>query len=184
MTTHPALTVGRMAVITGAASGIGLATAKRLASLGLRVCLVDIDEAALDTAKAELSAVNRNGGLGDLAVTADVSDPGAVAMLKDRVLDTAGDVAVLMCNAGIEPASKALESGGNWQRIIDVNLWGVVHCAQAFAPAMLAQGTPGAIIATGSKQGITCPPGNSAYNLSKASPARRAILPTTCPRPA
>lgn len=168
MTTHPALTVGRMAVITGAASGIGLATAKRVASLGLRVCLVDIDEAALDTAKVELSAISRNGGSGDLAVIADVSDPVAVAKLKDQVLDTAGDVAVVMCNAGMEPPSKALESGGNWQRIIDVNLWGVIHCAQAFAPAMLAQGLPGAIIATGSKQGITSPPGNAAYNVSKA----------------
>jgi NAD(P)-dependent dehydrogenase (short-subunit alcohol dehydrogenase family) len=168
MTTHPALTVGRMAVITGAASGIGLATAKRLASLGMRVCLVDIDEAALEVAKAELSAVSRNGALDDLTVSADVSDPVAVAKLRDQVLDTAGDVAVVMCNAGMEPASKALESGGNWRRIIDVNLWGVIHCAQAFAPAMLAQGLPGAIIATGSKQGITCPPGNAAYNLSKA----------------
>ena len=87
MTTHPALTPGRMAVITGAASGIGLATAKRMASLGLRVCLVDIDEATLDTAKAELSAISRNGGLGDLAVSADVSDPVAVAKVKDQVRD-------------------------------------------------------------------------------------------------
>jgi NAD(P)-dependent dehydrogenase (short-subunit alcohol dehydrogenase family) len=117
MTTHPALTAGRMAVITGAASGIGLATAKRMVSLGLRVCLVDIDEVALDMAKAELSAIGRIGGLDDLAVTADVSDPVAVAKLKNQVLDTAGNVAAVMCNAGMEPPLKSL--GKRWQLAAD-----------------------------------------------------------------
>jgi len=168
MTTHPALTAGRMAVITGAASGIGLATAKRLASMGMRICLVDLDEAALAKAEAELARISRESDLGDLAVNADVSDPDAVARLKNRVFDAAGDVAVLMCNAGVEPPSKALVKEASWRRTMEVNLWGVIHCAQAFAPEMAASGKPGAVIATGSKQGITSPPANVAYNVSKA----------------
>lgn len=168
MTTHPALTAGRMAVITGAASGIGLAAAKRFASMGMRICLVDVDEAALETAKAALAGISRDTGSGDLAVCADVSDPDAVARLRDQVLDAGGDVAVLMCNAGVEPSSKALISEASWRRTIEVNMWGVIQCAQAFAPAMAAAGKPGAVIVTGSKQGITSPPSNVAYNVSKA----------------
>ncbi len=167
MSTHPALTAGRMAVITGAASGIGLATARHMASLGLRVCLVDIDETALSDARATLAAIDRGDAGADLAVAADVADPAAVAALKSRVLEAGGDVALVMCNAGVEPPSKAL-SGDNWRRTIDVNLWGAVQCAQAFAPVLLEQGLPGAIVATGSKQGITSPPANVAYNVSKA----------------
>ena len=169
MTNHPALTTGRLAVITGAASGIGLATAKHLASLGMRICLVDVNEDALAAAKATLAAISSKSDLDHLAVVTDVANPDAVAGLKEQVLDTAGDVAVLMCNAGVEPTSKALKSEASWRRTIEINMWGVIQCAQAFAPAMAAQGLPGAIIVTGSKQGITSPPVNVAYNISKAA---------------
>jgi NAD(P)-dependent dehydrogenase (short-subunit alcohol dehydrogenase family) len=63
---------------------------------------------------------------------------------------------------------KVLEAGPAWSRIMHVNLWGVIHVAQAFVPRMLEAGAPGAVVCTGSKQGITCPPGNAAYNVSKA----------------
>ena len=79
-----------------------------------------------------------------------------------------GAVHVLMCNAGVEPVGRVLEAGEAWDRLIAVNLMGVVNTAQIFAPAMIAQKTTGAVICTGSKQGITSPPGNTAYNISKA----------------
>lgn len=73
-----------------------------------------------------------------------------------------------MNNAGIQPGSKMFGPRGNWQRIISVNLWGVIHGSQIFAPPMIERGRPGLIINTGSKQGITTPPGDPAYNVSKA----------------
>ncbi|MHA1564112.1 MAG: SDR family NAD(P)-dependent oxidoreductase [Alphaproteobacteria bacterium] len=169
MTNHPALTPGRLAVITGAASGIGLAAAKHFASLGMRICLVDINQDALAAAKTALGEIAQESNLDQFAVVADVADPDAVVGLKKQVLDSAGDVAVLMCNAGVEPTSKAMKSEPSWRRTIEVNMWGVIQCAQAFAPEMAEQGSPGAIIVTGSKQGITSPPVNVAYNISKAA---------------
>ncbi|MFD0937967.1 SDR family NAD(P)-dependent oxidoreductase, partial [Methylobacterium trifolii] len=80
----------------------------------------------------------------------------------------AGPPAVVMLNAGIEAGGTLFSDVGVWQRILDTNLWGVVHGIQAFAPGMIAGGQPGAVIVTGSKQGITTPPGNTPYNVSKA----------------
>jgi len=79
-----------------------------------------------------------------------------------------GGTDVLMNNAGIQPGSKMFGQLDNWQRILSVNLWGIIHGTQIFAPAMIARGRPGLIINTGSKQGITTPPGDPAYNVSKA----------------
>ena len=73
-----------------------------------------------------------------------------------------------MNNAGIQPGSAMFGPADNWQRILGVNLWGVIHGSQVFAPHMIARGRPGLIINTGSKQGITTPPGDPAYNVSKA----------------
>ena len=75
---------------------------------------------------------------------------------------------VVMANAGVQPGSAMFGPDENWRRTIDVNLWGVIHVARAFAPNMLAGGEAGEIIVTGSKQGITTPPGDPAYNISKA----------------
>jgi NAD(P)-dependent dehydrogenase (short-subunit alcohol dehydrogenase family) len=165
MTQHPALTQGRVAVITGAASGIGLATAQRLAALGLRLCLADVDQPALDAAVASLTAA----GAEAIAVATDVSQLAEVERLRDRALEAFGEVAVLMNNAGREGGGGLLTAApGRWRAILETNLWGVVHGVQVFAPTMIAQGKPGAIVNTGSKQGITCPPGDTAYNVSKA----------------
>lgn len=160
---HPAITPGRVAVITGAASGIGLAAAERFAGLGLRLCLADVDADALAAAVAGLS--DRTEVLG---VPTDVSRLEDVQRLRDQAYARFGEVAVLMNNAGREGGGGLGATTERWHEIIGANLWGVVHGVQVFTPAMTAQGTPCAVINTGSKQGITCPPGDTAYNVSKA----------------
>jgi NAD(P)-dependent dehydrogenase (short-subunit alcohol dehydrogenase family) len=167
MPLHPALAPGRAAVITGAASGIGLAAAERLAALGMKVCLCDIDEAALRKAAAIVSKSARASG-DVIFVSADVSKAQDAERLKDRACAAFGEVAFLMNNAGIGGGGELFGAPDRWRRILDVNLWGVINGVQAFAPAMMRQGTDCAIVNTGSKQGITCPPGDTAYNLSKA----------------
>lgn len=169
MTEHPALATGRVAVITGAASGIGLAAAKRFAAMGLRVCVADLSPQALAAAADEVAASAPNGRSAVLAVPTDVSKLDDVQKLADTVYAAFGEVAVLMNNAGTSPGGGPWDHIDRWRRVLEVNLWGVIHGVQVFAPRMLAQGTRCAIINTGSKQGITCPPGDTAYNVSKAS---------------
>jgi NAD(P)-dependent dehydrogenase (short-subunit alcohol dehydrogenase family) len=167
MSQHPALTAGRVAVITGGASGIGRAAAERLATFGMKLCLADVNAAALDEAAHAL--VGSTGRADDvIAVPTDVSRPEEVERLKDKVYERFGEVAVLMNNAASEGEGRLFSGHGTWRKIIDVNLWGVINGVQSFVPAMIAQGTPAAVINTGSKQGITTPPGNTAYNVSKA----------------
>ena len=165
---HPAIAPGRVAVITGAASGIGLAAATRFASLGMRVCMADLDAAQLNAAAAEVAAVAQGGAADVLAVPTDVAQQPQVQALKDRAYAAFGDVAVLMNNAGTGGGGGPWQSYEGWQRVLGVNLWGVINGVHAFAEAMIAQGKPAAIINTGSKQGITNPPGDTAYNVSKA----------------
>jgi NAD(P)-dependent dehydrogenase (short-subunit alcohol dehydrogenase family) len=162
MTQHPALVEGRAAVITGGASGIGLAAAKRFAALGMKICLADLSEEALDRAGMQLS------GATVVKVPTDVSQFEDVRRLKDRAYDAFGEVAVLMNNAGVSAGGGPFDDYEGWQRVLSVNLWGVINGVQTFTQAMIAQGTPAAIVNTGSKQGITCPPGNTAYNVTKA----------------
>jgi NAD(P)-dependent dehydrogenase (short-subunit alcohol dehydrogenase family) len=167
MPQHPALAPGRVAVITGAASGIGLAAAERFADLGMKVCMADWNVKELETAVADVS--RRSGRQGDvLGMPTDVSKREDVERLKARVLAAFGEVAFLMNNAGRGGDGKLFGPADAWEAIIDTNLSGVIHGVQVFAPAMIAQNTPAAIVNTGSKQGITCPPGNTAYNVSKA----------------
>jgi NAD(P)-dependent dehydrogenase (short-subunit alcohol dehydrogenase family) len=165
MPSHPAIAAGRTAVITGGAGGIGLAAAKRFAGLGLNVAIADLDRGRLDAAAAEIRAV---GSADVLTVVADVSREEDVERLRDYVIAGFGDVAVLMNNAGIGDGGGAFEKYDRWQKVLGTNLWGVINGVQVFAPAMIAQGTPGAIVNTGSKQGITTPPGDTAYNVAKA----------------
>ena len=168
MNRHPALTPGRVAVITGAASGIGRAAALRFASLGLKVCLADLASTALDEAAAAAAAASPLGKAGILAVATDVSDLAQVQALSDQVFAAFGEVGILMNNAGTGISAGPWDKIDIWRRLLEINLWGVINGVQVFTPRMLAQGNNCAIINTGSKQGITCPPGNTAYNVSKA----------------
>ncbi len=170
---HPAIAAGRTAVITGGASGIGLAAGQRLAALGLNVVLADLGGAKLEAArdavvKAASDAGTTNPSAAVRAVPTDVGRIEDMRALKDAAYAAFGDVALLMNNAAISPVGKPWDAYGDWQRLLATNLWGVINGVQAFAPAMLAGGHPGAIVNTGSKQGITTPPGNAAYNVSKA----------------
>ena len=164
---HPALEPGRVAVVTGAASGIGLAAAERFAALGMRVCMADLNTDALEEA-AQGVARKTAGEAEVLAIPTDVSRHHDMERLRDRVFGAFGELAVLMNNAGREGGGSLFGSPERWREILDTNLWGVIHGVQVFAPLMIEQRTPGAIINTGSKQGITTPPGDTAYNVSKA----------------
>ena len=98
----------------------------------------------------------------------DVSDRAALEALEATITNDLGGADLVMNNAGIQPGSEMLGPVDRWERILAVNLWGVIHGAQVFAPGMIARGRPGAIINTGSKQGITTPPGDPAYNVTKS----------------
>ncbi|HEY1782829.1 MAG TPA: SDR family NAD(P)-dependent oxidoreductase [Roseiarcus sp.] len=164
---HPALAANRVAVITGAASGIGLAASTKFAALGMKVCMADLGGAALEAAAAKVRAAA--GGPDHVrSFAVDVSSLDDVMRLKASVYDAFGEVAILMNNAGTGGGGDLFGDPARWRRILDVNLWGVINGVQAFAPDMIKQGTAAAIVNTGSKQGITCPPGDTAYNVSKA----------------
>lgn len=165
---HPALSPNNVAVITGGASGIGLAAAMRFVRLGMRVCIADVGADRLSQAAAALTEAAPAGGASVMAEVTDVSRVGEVTRLESMVRERFGGTDVLMNNAGIQPGSQMFGPAENWQRVLGVNLWGVIHGSQIFAPRMIARGRPGLIINTGSKQGITTPPGDPAYNVSKA----------------
>jgi NAD(P)-dependent dehydrogenase (short-subunit alcohol dehydrogenase family) len=164
---HPAMTKDNVAVITGGASGIGLAAAMHFAALGMKVCIADIGDEALKAAEAKLSAASPGGG-NVMAAKVDVSNRDELTALEAAVQKRFGGTDILMNNAGISPGAKMFGPLENWQRLFAVNLWGVIHGTQVFAPHMIERGRPGLIINTGSKQGITTPPGEPAYNVSKA----------------
>jgi NAD(P)-dependent dehydrogenase (short-subunit alcohol dehydrogenase family) len=157
---HPALQPGQVAVITGGANGIGLAVARSLAALGMRICLADRDEEALAQAAAAIA--------GALAVPTDVSDQRSVEALARRARSELGPVSFLMNNAGTGGGGDALADPEGWKRVLDTNLFGNLYGIHAFVPEMVEHGEPGIVVNTGSKQGITTPPGDTAYNVSKA----------------
>ena len=161
--THPAFVAGRTAVITGAASGIGFAAAEAVAAMGMAVLMIDLPGERLEQAAARLAAK----GATVWAQGADVSDLAALEMVAAAAVELP-PVTVLMNNAGIGLASTTLGGAAAWRRTLGVNLWGVIHGTMAFSAGMIAHGEPALIVNTGSKQGITTPPGNPAYNVSKA----------------
>ncbi len=169
MNNHAAFTAGRVAVITGAADGIGFAAAQRYARFGMHVLLADIDAGKLADATQTVAAVAGEHGAQVASRQLDVAQLDQVLALKDYAFTTFGRVDVLMNNAGTSRKTGSWNGIGDWQHLLNVNLWGIVHGVHAFTAAMIAQQSPALIINTGSKQGITNPPGNPAYNVSKAA---------------
>ena len=138
---------GKVAVISGAGSGIGRAIAERCVSEGLKVVLADIDEANLAQAEAELNARGAN----VLGLTTDVSKRTDVELLARRTIDAFGQVHLLFNNAGVGAGGAAWEATWNdWEWVIGVNLRGVIHGVKVFTPLMLAQNTECHIVNTSS----------------------------------
>ncbi len=163
---NEAVKSGGLAVVTGAASGVGRVAALRFSQAGFGVVLADLPGEKLDEATEEIRAAG-SGEAEVFNVPTDVTDQQAVARLADAAF-AAGEVAVLMNNAGIGLRSGCWSEPDNWRRMIEVNLFGVLNGVQAFLPRMTDAGRPAAVINTGSKQGITTPPGNPGYNVTKA----------------
>jgi NAD(P)-dependent dehydrogenase (short-subunit alcohol dehydrogenase family) len=166
----PALRPGGVAFITGAASGIGLAAATRLAAMGLKIAMADRESSMLDRAAESVGALAAGGDASVLEIVCDVARPEDMQRAADAVFGKFGKVSMLMNNAGIgSNPGQPWENIDGWRLLVDVNFWGVVNGVQAFLPRMLEQGSPAIVVNTGSKQGITTPPGNLAYNVSKAA---------------
>ncbi|KQV20538.1 short-chain dehydrogenase [Rhizobium sp. Root1203] len=155
-----------VAVITGGASGIGFAAAKHFAQAGMSVVIADLGGDRLASAADALKAISGEEHV--MAIETDVADKGSLEALERAVIQRFGRVHVLMNNAGIGPETSIFAAQADWDAILGVNLLGVINGTRTFGPHMLAHGEPGLIINTGSKQGITTPPGNPAYNISKA----------------
>ncbi|GLK82430.1 SDR family NAD(P)-dependent oxidoreductase [Ancylobacter defluvii] len=162
--THPAIAPERVAVVTGGASGIGLAAARRFGAAGMAVLIMDLPGPSLTQAVEALRAE----GINAVAAPTDVTDIAQIAAAKAQA-DRMGPVSVLMCNAGREGGGGFAAGEAVWRRTLETNFWGVFHGLQAFLPDMIGSPHPGAVVMTGSKQGITLPPGDTAYNVSKAA---------------
>src|SRR4051812_33185402 len=141
------LTSGSVAVVTGAASGIGTALARAFAAAGCAVVLADVDGAALDAVAGSIDGES-------LCVVTDVSDPAAVERLADEAFARFGAVDVVCNNAGVSTFNPLVaQTLDDWRWVLGVNLWGVVHGVQAFLPRLLAQGR-GHIVNTSSLAGL------------------------------
>lgn len=162
---HPAFSASNVAVVTGGASGIGLAAATRFASMGLKVAIADLGKDKLHAAHALVA--QQSDGENVIAVETDVTKFDDLQRLQATVEQKFGGIDILMNNAGIQPGSSIFDTS-RWDQIIAVNLFGVIRGCQVFGPSMIERQRPGLIINTGSKQGITTPPGDPAYNVSKS----------------
>lgn len=155
---------GRVAVVTGAASGIGRGMARAFAREGMRLVLADIEPGALEAVRAELAA----GGAEALAVPSDVSQAESVEALAQRAYQRFGAVHVLCNNAGVFSTGVTWEQTlDDWRWVLGVNLWGVVHGIHSFVPRMLDSGEPGHVVSTASGAGLVSLPGTASYNVSK-----------------
>jgi NAD(P)-dependent dehydrogenase (short-subunit alcohol dehydrogenase family) len=155
---------GKVAVITGAASGLGHALAHRFAGAGMKLVLADLDTEALARTTAEFEA----SGVAAIGVPTDVRKAADVEALAARTLDAFGAVHVVCNNAGVASVGAAWESTpAEWEWVLGVNLWGVIHGVRVFIPIMLERGDEGHIVNTASVAGLIAPPGMAAYNVSK-----------------
>jgi len=153
----------KVAVITGAASGIGRAMAEAFGAAGMKVVMADIEKDALAEAVAAVEA----GGTEAMGVPTDVSDPGQVEALRDATLATFGAVHVVCNNAGVAAGGKVWEQTiADWEWVLGVNLWGVIHGLRTFTPLLVEQGE-GHIVNTASMAGLTSPPMMASYNVTK-----------------
>jgi NAD(P)-dependent dehydrogenase (short-subunit alcohol dehydrogenase family) len=156
--------MGRVAVITGAASGLGNALAHRCARAGMKLVLADLDADALARTVAQFQA----SGAAAIGVCTDVRKAADVEALAARTLEAFGAVHVVCNNAGVASVGAAWESTpADWEWVLGVNLWGVIHGVRVFTPIMLEQGEAGHIVNTASVAGLIAPPGMAAYNVSK-----------------
>ncbi|WP_027796385.1 SDR family oxidoreductase [Paraburkholderia acidipaludis] len=155
---------GRVAVITGAASGFGRAFAHKAAGLGMKLVLADVDQKQLDETVAALRAA----GAEAIGVRTDVRDPAAVDALAKAAVDTYGKVHLLFNNAGVGTGGFVWESSAkDWEWVFSVNVIGVANGVRAFTPIMLAQGEPAHIVNTASVAGLLSPSAMGVYNASK-----------------
>ncbi|MDG2333305.1 MAG: SDR family NAD(P)-dependent oxidoreductase [Myxococcota bacterium] len=157
---------GRVAVVTGAASGIGRAFSQRLAAQGMKVVMADVEGGALEAAAGALKA----DGHQVLAVQTDISQADSVSALAERAVDAYGKVHVLCNNAGVFAAGlswEAPQSDYDW--VFGVNVWGVLHGLRSFVPHMLAHGEPSHIVNTASMAAVTTAPFTAPYYMSKAA---------------
>jgi NAD(P)-dependent dehydrogenase (short-subunit alcohol dehydrogenase family) len=155
---------GRVAVVTGAGSGLGRELALRFAREGMKLALADVDEGAAARTGAELSAA----GSAAIAVRCDVSSGADVEALAARALDAFGAVHVVCNNAGVAPLGVVWENTvPDWQWTLGVNLWGVIHGVRVFTPILIGQNDEGHIVNTASVAGLIAPPGMGMYNVSK-----------------
>jgi NAD(P)-dependent dehydrogenase (short-subunit alcohol dehydrogenase family) len=154
---------GKVAVVTGGASGIGRAMAECFAASGMKLVLADIERGPLDEAVARLRA----SGAEAIGVPTDVTRAAEVRALADRALEAFGAVHVVCNNAGVAPMGKLLETSlEDWRWVVEVNLMGVVHGVAVFGPLLVRQGG-GHIVNTASAAGLLAPPGLGAYAATK-----------------
>jgi NAD(P)-dependent dehydrogenase (short-subunit alcohol dehydrogenase family) len=155
---------GKVAVITGGASGLGRAMAERFAREGMRIVLADVEPNALAKAEAEMKAA----GAKVIGVRTDVSRAAEVAALAQKTLAAFGAVHIVANNAGVAPLGNAWENSvADWEWTLGVNLWGVIHGVRVFTPIMLAQGSEAHVVNTASVSGLISPPGSAMYNVTK-----------------
>jgi NAD(P)-dependent dehydrogenase (short-subunit alcohol dehydrogenase family) len=155
---------GRAAVVTGAASGIGLATTEAFVAAGMRVLMTDRDEEHLAEHAERLAAI----GAEVRSLVVDVTDPAAVERAADAAVEHFGKLHVAMNNAGIVAGGNSWEMPlTEWRRVVEVDLWGVIHGVHAFVPRIIASGEPGWVVNTASMAAVTTIAGIGPYTASK-----------------